>query len=68
MSHASIFLPTIGKCKFHPKHIPEKQNFGHALPPAMAKEKLAKERRATDMATEEQRKERGEADKDMVDA
>jgi hypothetical protein len=34
----------------------------------MAKEKLAKERRATDMATEEQRKERGEADKDMVDA
>lgn len=56
------------KCKFHPKHVPEKPKFGPTLPPAMAKEKLAMERRAKEKATEERRKGQGEADESMVDA
>jgi hypothetical protein len=38
------------KCRFYPKHVPEKPKFGPTFPPVMAKEKLAKERRAKDKA------------------
>lgn len=50
------------------KHIPEKPKFGPALPPAMAKEKLAEERRAKERAIEQRRKKRGEAGEYMADA
>jgi hypothetical protein len=55
------------KCKLHPKHIPEKPKFDPTLPPAMAKAKLAKERRAKQKAVEE-RREQGETDENMSDA
>ena len=55
------------RCRFHPKHIPEKPKFGPTLPLAMAREKLAEERRAKERAMEQRRKERGEADEDMAD-
>jgi hypothetical protein len=56
------------KCKLHPKHIPEKPKFGPTLPPVMAKEKLARERRAKEKAMEERREEQGEIDENMSDA
>jgi hypothetical protein len=40
------------RCRFHPKHIQEKLKFGPALPLAMAREKLAEERRAKERAIE----------------
>jgi len=49
--------------RFHPKHVPEKLKFGPALPPAIAKEKLAEERRAKERATEQT----GETDEYMAD-
>jgi hypothetical protein len=52
------------KCKLHLKHVPEKPKFGPTLPPAMAKEKLARERRAKQKAVEERR----EQDENMSDA
>jgi hypothetical protein len=52
------------KCKLHPKHIPDKPKFGPTLPPAMAKEKLARERRARQKAVEERR----EQDENTSDA
>jgi hypothetical protein len=52
------------KCKLHREHIPEKPKFGPILPPAMAKEKLARERRAKQKAVEERR----EQDENMSDA
>ena len=55
------------RCRFHPKHIPEKPKFGPTLPPAIAREKLAEERRAKERAMEQKKKERGEADEDMAD-
>ena len=55
------------RCRFHPKHIPEKPKFGPTLPLAMAREKLAEERRAKERAIEQRRKERGEADDDIAD-
>jgi hypothetical protein len=55
------------RCRFHPKHIPEKLKFSPALPLAMAKEKLAEERRAKERAIEQRRKERREADNDIAD-
>jgi hypothetical protein len=66
------------KCKFHPKHTPEKPKFGPTLPSAMAKEKLSKERRikeraieerrTKERAAEERRKEQVEVDENMSDA
>jgi len=56
------------KCKFHPKHTPEKPKFGTTLLPAMAKEELAKERRTQERAAEERRKEHREVDQNMSDA
>ena len=55
------------RCRFHPKHIPEKPKFGPTLPPAMAKEKLVRERRAKEKAKEQRREESGEADEGMAD-
>jgi hypothetical protein len=56
----------------------EKHKFGPTLPPTMAKEKLAKERRikekgieerrTKERAAEERRKEQGEVDENMSDA
>ena len=40
------------RCRFHPKHIPEKPKFGPALPLAIAREKLVEERRAKERAIE----------------
>jgi hypothetical protein len=51
------------KFRFHPKHTLEKPTFGPILPPAIAREKRAKEK-----AIEERRKGRAEADESMVDA
>jgi hypothetical protein len=48
------------------QNIPEKPKFGPTLPPAMAKEKLARERRAKQKAVEE-RREQGETDENMSD-
>ena len=56
------------KCEVHPKHVPEKPKFGPTLPPVMAKEKLAKERRAKEKAIAGRRMEQGETDENMLDA
>jgi hypothetical protein len=45
------------KYKLHPKHTPEKPKFSPTLPLAIAKEKLARERRAKEKAIEERREE-----------
>jgi hypothetical protein len=55
------------KCKLHLKHILEKPKFSPTLPLAMAKEKLARERRAKQKVVEE-RREQGETDENMLDA
>lgn len=56
------------KCRYHPKHTPEKPTFGPTLPPAIAREKLIREKRAKEKAIEERRKEQGEVDQNMADA
>jgi hypothetical protein len=65
------------KCKFHPKYVPGEAKVWPTLPPAMAKEKLAKERRLKEKAieerrtkgraVEERRMEQGEVDQNMPD-
>jgi hypothetical protein len=56
------------KCKLYLKHTPEKPKFGPTLPLAIAKEKLARERRAKEKAMEERREEQGEIDENISDA